>query len=231
MAELLIAQADSTSRTPAQPLPAPTPAPAPTYSVGGTVTGLATGKSVTLLNNGGDAVAVNADGSFQFPTALAQGAPYAATVGTRPSGENCTVTNGSGTAGTANVTNSAVTCTLRPLFGYAFNSNDGTLSAFTLDLSTGMPTAIGTAVPVGAGPLSLTIDPAGTFAYVVNGVDNTVVAYSIDATTSMLTAVTGGTANTGNIPRGMATVAVPYGLLTRLVRRPPGAPLHRRGAS
>ncbi|MBP0500827.1 hypothetical protein J8J32_22390, partial [Mycobacterium tuberculosis] len=80
----------------------PTPAPAPaTYSVGGTVSGLTSGKSVTLLDNGGDAVVVNANGSFNFPTKLAQGKPYAATVGTRPSGENCTVTNGSGTVGTS----------------------------------------------------------------------------------------------------------------------------------
>ncbi|MFJ1394642.1 hypothetical protein ACIKQ7_19775, partial [Acinetobacter baumannii] len=81
------------------------------------MSGLSAGKTVTLLDNGGDAVIVNANGNFQFPTKLAQGKPYAATVGTRPSGENCTVTNGSGTVGTANVTNIAVACTLRPLFG------------------------------------------------------------------------------------------------------------------
>lgn len=50
---------------------------------------------------------------------------------------------------------------------------------------------------------------AGTFAYVVSGVDNTVTAYSIDGTTGKLTAVTNGSAATGNIPRGMAVVAVP----------------------
>jgi 6-phosphogluconolactonase (cycloisomerase 2 family) len=53
------------------------------------------------------------------------------------------------------------------------------------------------------------LNPAGTFAYVVNGVDNTISAYSVDGTTGMLTAVTGGSAATGNIPRGMAIVAVP----------------------
>lgn len=70
------------------PTPSPSPAPAPTYSVGGTVAGLGSGLSVKLLNNGGDAVTVTANGNFQFPTALASGAQYAATVGTRPSGNS-----------------------------------------------------------------------------------------------------------------------------------------------
>lgn len=183
------------------PAPAPTPTPVPaTYSVGGTVSGLAAGKSVTLLNNGGDAVTVGANGSFQFPTRLAQGKPYAATVGTRPSGENCTVANGTGTVGTANVTNIAVTCTLRPLFGYAVNSLDGTVSAYTLDATTGLPTQIGsTAVSVGNEPLSLTIDPAGKFVYVANANDNTVTTLSINQTTGALTVV-GSPTPTGSQP-------------------------------
>lgn len=186
------------------PAPAPAPAPAPTYTIGGTVSGLSTGTSVTLLNNGGDAVTVNADGSFQFATALAQGAAYAATVGTRPAGENCTVTNGSGTVGTANVTNIAVTCAPRPLFAYAVNSNDGTVSAFTLDLTTGMPTAIGaTPVQVGQGPLSLTADPAGKYVYVANAADSTITTLAINAETGLLSVVGAPTA-TGIQPYSIA---------------------------
>lgn len=171
--------------------------------MGGTVSGLAAGKSVTLLDNGGDAVVVSANGSFHFPTKLAQGKPYAATVGTRPSGENCTVTNGSGIVGTSNVTTIAVACTPKPLFGYAVNSTDGTISAFTLDATTGLPTAVGTAVAVGAGPLSLTIDPAGKFVYVANANDNTVTTLSINANTGVLTVVGSPTA-TGMQPYSIA---------------------------
>ncbi|NGF00541.1 beta-propeller fold lactonase family protein, partial [Escherichia coli] len=131
------------------------------------------------------------------------GKPYAATVGTRPSGENCTVTNGSGTVGTSNVTTIAVACTPKPLFGYAVNSNDGTISAFTLDATTGMPTAVGTAVAVGAGPLSLTIDPAGKFVYVANANANTVTTLSINADTGLLTVV-GSATPTGVQPYSIA---------------------------
>jgi len=57
--------------------------------------------------------------------------------------------------------------------------------------------------------VTVLVNPAGTFAYVVNAVDNSVSAYSINSTTGKLTAVASGSAATGNIPRGMAIVAVP----------------------
>jgi len=81
-----------------------------TYTIGGTVSGLGTGASVILLDNGGDALTVTGNGAFTFATSLAGGAAYAVTVGTQPSGEICTVSGGSGTVGTANVTSVAVSC-------------------------------------------------------------------------------------------------------------------------
>lgn len=85
------------------------------YTVGGTVTGLAPGQSVGLLNNGGNALTVNADGSFTFSAAVASGGAYAATVGTQPNGQICTVTSGgTGTVANANVTNIVVNCVAAP---------------------------------------------------------------------------------------------------------------------
>jgi 6-phosphogluconolactonase (cycloisomerase 2 family) len=81
------------------------------YTVGGTVTGLATGNSVVLLNNGGDPTTVSANTTFTFATALAPFTQYAVTVGTQPAGQTCTVADGSGTSsGTTDVTNVSVTC-------------------------------------------------------------------------------------------------------------------------
>ena len=82
-----------------------------TFSVGGTVSGLM-GRGLVLQNNGGDDVAVNADGQFRFPTELASGASYNVTVRTQPSDPNqsCTVTNARGTIGSADVGNVAVSC-------------------------------------------------------------------------------------------------------------------------
>jgi hypothetical protein len=82
--------------------------PTTTYSVGGTVSGLS--GTVVLQDNGSDTLSVTANGSFTFATKLATGAAYAATVQTNPSGQSCTVSNGTGTVGSANVTNVTVSC-------------------------------------------------------------------------------------------------------------------------
>lgn len=87
----------------------PTPAPA-SYSIGGSVAGLADGQSVTLRNNATDDLARSANGAFTFSTRLSTAASYAVTVLTQPTGQTCTVANGTGTVGSANVTNVAVTC-------------------------------------------------------------------------------------------------------------------------
>ena len=80
----------------------------PTFTVGGTVSGLS--GTVVLQDNGADNLTVTANGPFTFATALAPGAAYAVTVKTNPAGQTCTVANGSGTMGSANVTNVAVSC-------------------------------------------------------------------------------------------------------------------------
>ncbi len=81
------------------------------YTVSGTVSGL-TGTGMVLLNNGGDALNVNANGAFTFAAKVATGANYNVTVGTPPSGPavTCTVNGGSGAMGGANITGVSVIC-------------------------------------------------------------------------------------------------------------------------
>jgi N-acetylneuraminic acid mutarotase len=80
-----------------------------TYSVGGTITGL-TADGLVLENNGGDDLTVDANAtSFVFATKVSAGSPYAVTVHTRPTGEACTVTAGSGTAN-ADVHDVSISC-------------------------------------------------------------------------------------------------------------------------
>ncbi len=79
-----------------------------TYALGGTVSGLA-GEGLVLRNDGGDDLAISSSGAFTFPDELAAGSSYAVTVGQQPSGQTCTVSNGSGTAN-ADVDDIAVTC-------------------------------------------------------------------------------------------------------------------------
>lgn len=87
-----------------------------TYSVSGTVSGLT--DSVTLQNNGGDDIIKDAfdNSGFTFP-AQAEGSSYSVSVSSQPFGQTCTVTDGSGTIGTANITNVTVTCEDTRLLG------------------------------------------------------------------------------------------------------------------
>ena len=82
------------------------------YHVGGTVSGLATGSSVVLRNNGGDDLTVSSNGTFQFATSVASGGAYGVTVQSQPAGSAtiCSIANGSGTVSEADVTTVAVNC-------------------------------------------------------------------------------------------------------------------------
>ena len=107
--------------TPASPPPVETPAPAPPappvetappptlYAIGGTVKGLADNEKLTLLNNGGDALTITANGTFRFATGLPTNTTHTVTMGTQPLWQNCTVDSGSGTT-TVDVTQVTVTC-------------------------------------------------------------------------------------------------------------------------
>src|SRR5271156_6667219 len=53
-------------------------------TVGGPVTGLATGASVDLQNNGSNTATVTANGSYTFTSALINGASYDVTISQQP---------------------------------------------------------------------------------------------------------------------------------------------------
>ena len=78
-----------------------------TYTVGGTISGLS--GSVTLLNNGTNALTVTSNAGFTFTNALASG-PYSVTVAIQPSGQSCAVSNGAGSINSSNITDVGVTC-------------------------------------------------------------------------------------------------------------------------
>jgi uncharacterized repeat protein (TIGR03803 family) len=84
--------------------------PPPTYTIGGTVSGLASGSSVVLQDNGADSVTATSNSAFTFPKAIAVGGTYQVTVATQPPGQTCTVSAGGGSVTSNNVTSVGVTC-------------------------------------------------------------------------------------------------------------------------
>lgn len=83
-----------------------------TFTIGGTVTGIPGGESLTLQNNGGDNLVISADGGFVFATPIADGSTYTVTVLTNPASATCTISGGTGTGtvSAANVTNVTIGC-------------------------------------------------------------------------------------------------------------------------
>ena len=136
-----------------------------TSTIGGTVTGLATGTTVTLRNNGGDDLTINSDGTFIFATALTNSSTYAVTVLTHPASPNqiCTVSNDSGTIAGGDISNVTVTC----------------LDTYTIGGTvTGLAT--GTAVTLqNNGGDDLTINSDGTFTFATALINSSIYAVTV----------------------------------------------------
>ena len=168
-----------------------------TFTVTGTIAGY-TGTGLVLQNNGAGNVTVAANATtFAFP-AQASGSAYAVTVLTQPSSppQICTVAQGSGTVGGANVTNVAITCATQVFTvggsisgltgaGLVLRNNAGdneTVAAgatsFTFDTSL----ATGSAYAV-----TILTQPAGQTCTVANGTGTVAMA---NITTPAITCVT-----------------------------------------
>ena len=109
LALLLVACGGGGDSGPATPV---TPPPPATYTVSGTVTGLA-GSGLVLYSDFGGDLPVSASGSFKFNTQLLNGTAFNVGVKTQPASsplQYCGIANGTGTVAAANITNLSVTC-------------------------------------------------------------------------------------------------------------------------
>lgn len=186
-----------------------------TYTVGGTVSGIE--GSAVLRNNGTDSVTVTANGTFAFPTPLSTSASYTVTVMTQPTypprSQTCTVTNGAGTVGSANVTTVAIACTT---------------SSFTVGGSvTGLS---GTLVLQNNSGDDLTITQSGTYTFATPLASGTTYNVTIAAqpgtqTCSIATSPTGtvGNNNVTNIAISCGTAGADPGILCGSAYCDPGA--------
>jgi 6-phosphogluconolactonase len=148
--------------------PGSAPSAPPPVTIGGTISGLATGAQLTVENNGADALTVNANGAFTFNTPVSFNSSYAVTVTTQPAKQTCTVTNGTGTHTTANVLNVSINCGFAPTFAYVANTTDSTVSQYTEDASGSLVPLASPTVSVSPAPILIAVDPVGNFAYVTS---------------------------------------------------------------
>ena len=161
-----------------------------TYTIGGSISGLS--GTVKLKNNGGDELTKTSTGSFTFATPINSGSVYAVSVSSQPTGQTCTVTNGSGTA-TANVTNVSVSCADIPPNTYTVG---GTISGLS-----------GTVVLKNNGADNLNVSANGTFVFATSLADAASYAVTVGTQpTGQTCAVTSG--GTGTVAAANVTSVV-----------------------
>lgn len=150
-----------------------------TYTIGGSVSGLA---GTLVVSNGGKDRTITANGSYAFAVPLASGAGYNVTVKSQPAyppaAQTCTVTNPTGTVGSANVTNVNLACqTNRYSVGGTITGLGGktvVLRNNTEDKTISADGAFSFATKVASGsPYSVTVktQPQGRTCFVSNGAD------------------------------------------------------------
>ena len=191
------------------------------YTIGGSVSGLAVGGNLVLADNGAfDSLTVIQNGAYQFNRTIPAGSTYAVTVATQPVGQTCTVANGSGTAN-ANVTNVNVTCaattytiggTLSGLTsGTVVLADNGSFDSLSLSANGGFQFA--KALTAGSTyAVTVTTQPSGQTCVVTNGtgtananVTNVAVACSAAQSYTITVDVSGLTGGTLIVSDGIGT--------------------------
>jgi D-alanyl-D-alanine dipeptidase len=81
-----------------------------TYAVGGSVSGLASGQTVTVANVSGLSASFSANGTYTFVANVPGGANYSLSISAQPVGQTCSISNASGTIAGAGVSNVTVNC-------------------------------------------------------------------------------------------------------------------------
>ena len=94
------------------------------YSIGGSISGLSA-SGLVLANGVGTVSPSSGANSFTFTNKKAAGGSYAVTVQANPTGQICSISNGSGTVGSQSITNVSVSCANTP------GALGGTISGLT----------------------------------------------------------------------------------------------------
>lgn len=136
------------------------------FTIGGTVSGLS-GSGLILQQNGGNDLAIGANGAFQFSSPVLSGDGFAVTVASQPTNpwQTCQVSAGSGIVGGANVAGVLVNCA----------SNTYTLGGTVSGLN-------GNSVTLSSGTgFDVTVSSNGAFAFAQALVSGTAYSVSVQA--------------------------------------------------
>ena len=188
--------------------------PTPTFSIGGSVSGLVgQGLELALLapRRSGqhviydvtvDTIGINNNGKFAFQSPQVSG-EYLVGIKTQPNAptQRCVVRNPWFALATANITDLAIAC---GEFAYVTNAANNTISAFSVDATTGAIALVGSPVATGLSPSAIASTFDTSHLYVANGGSNDVSVFAVDAVSGTLTIVPGSPFAVGTNPRAVA---------------------------
>lgn len=148
-----------------------------TFKLGGTIQGLADGRTLTLFADGIGSKSFGANGAFTLSSLIDSGSSYDVEVTQQPAGQTCTVTNGQGTITTADVANVLVQCVMNEYTVGGSVSGLGATDAIELTLN---------------GDEALAVDANGTFQFQTKLVSGTSYEVTVsDATAGLTCSITG----------------------------------------
>lgn len=107
------------------------------YSIGGSVTYLAGGRSLSLRLNGSETITISKNGAFAFTEDVMGGESYSVTIANQPTGQTCSIVNGAGVA-EDDISNISVTCSSTVPFADVIKGRtiDGYIQGATVYLDT-----------------------------------------------------------------------------------------------
>lgn len=167
-------------------------------TVGGTLTGLPAGSSVTLQNNGKDNLTLTQNGRFTFNNTLDDDDDYNVTVLTQPSTATCTPSNNTGKINSKgdDVENVLITC-----------ASTGNLTGTVSGLAIGAFVRLANGV-AGSGAATLDVNANGNFAFSGTLANGTAYTVSVSQNPSGQTCTVSGAGGSivNNVPN--TTIAV-----------------------
>ena len=139
---------------PSTPVTPPTPAPTASFSIGGSVTGLANVSGLTLVN-GSETLPIAANTTnFVFASKVPQGGSYGISVGSQPTGATCTANSAIGAVNLTDIQSIKVNC------APVQHSGPSTVSTFAGDDGQTYVDGVGAAARF-FNPASIVMDSAG----------------------------------------------------------------------
>jgi 6-phosphogluconolactonase len=212
LALLMVGCAGGDSGSPPPPPAPPPPPPKGTYTISGTVSGLqGSGLTIQIYDTGNWGQKGHSVGS---PVQITSNGPFTIEV-SPPANSNildaeilqqpvspfqyCLIHNGFNIS--AIVKNIEVGCSQ---FTYVANAGDNTVSAYTVDATSGALIAVGTPVKTGMSPHAIVETPDRAFVFVGNERSNDITAYAVNVSSGVLTPMPGSPFPAGTDPIALA---------------------------